>query len=235
MTAKKSNPPPNDANDASLVKEGVRWTKIGVLIALLLGASGTYFGIAQLSVARHSESHGPTRVVVFAAGNFDSPSPVRIITTKQGDCFSTSIASARPDAFRCIAGNEILDPCFSDGTDVLCPTPPKFEATRLTKPDFSPLIKPGVQDTQSSDSEPSVLSGDPWFLELANGYTCNFLTGTTAIVAGVSVDYGCGGISKGSSGDILGHIDRSSQTWTVLFRTTAQPQFDKINVSSAWF
>ena len=63
-----------------------------------------------------------------------------VVQSGRGYCWTSSIADARSDAWRCFLGkNEIVDPCFSGGESaVLCPdgTPDSHDALRirLTKP-----------------------------------------------------------------------------------------------------
>src|SRR4051794_37844520 len=35
--------------------------------------------------------------------------------TRRGECFTGSLATVRRDAWRCIVGNGLIDPCFSSG------------------------------------------------------------------------------------------------------------------------
>jgi len=104
-------------------------------------------------------------------------------TQVSGECFVSSIAATRSDAWRCMTGNEILDPCFSipnNTTQVLCvpnPTDPStFVTMNLTKP--LPAAEP-------------VTTQHPWFLQLADGTVCNFFTGATGAVNGERINYGC--------------------------------------------
>lgn len=100
-----------------------------------------------------------TAVVVIAASNVHASSQIT------GSCWTASIASQRSDAFRCMSGNEIHDPCFTlDAHSVACPA----SATSgiriaLTKPlpQANPPGKPNV-----------------WMMKLSGGIACNIGTGT---------------------------------------------------------
>lgn len=99
-----------------------------------------------------------------------------------GTCWTTSIAAAAPTAFRCQAGNEILDPCFghtSTATTLACAQDPWTPVTvlRVTAP-LPPDASMGA-------------SVRPWALVLADGARCVALTGTVPMIAGVSLDYSC--------------------------------------------
>jgi hypothetical protein len=50
---------------------------------------------------------------------------MKVTGTVTGSCWTGSIASLRSDAYRCMTGNSIHDPCFTLGADtksVVCPT-----------------------------------------------------------------------------------------------------------------
>jgi hypothetical protein len=124
--------------------------------------------------------------------------------TKQatGNCFAPSVAATRSDAFRCIAGNAIFDPCFTipgNTSAVMCvpdPTDPtSFVQLSLTQPLPAP---------QTTPAQPQ-----PWFLKLADNSTCGFLTGATGAVNGQRLNYGCT-----STWDLLGMPQRGT-VWTI--------------------
>lgn len=102
-----------------------------------------------------------TKVVSFSAAAMKSTSTVT------GYCWTASIASGRSDAYRCMTGNAIHDPCFAlDGKTVACPVDPASNAgirVSLTKP----LPQAGKQNTHN-----------PWMMQLAGNITCNIGTGT---------------------------------------------------------
>jgi hypothetical protein len=44
------------------------------------------------------------------------PTGVEVGRAAPGSCRTTSLSTDRPDAFRCVVGNYIYDPCFADET-----------------------------------------------------------------------------------------------------------------------
>jgi hypothetical protein len=83
---------------------------------------------------------GPTRIVHYRVF---TPSGklvgVQISGTEKRSCFSGSIGLPRPDAWRCIVGNEILDPCLQPpqgpALPLVCVTNANHAVRlRLTKP-----------------------------------------------------------------------------------------------------
>jgi hypothetical protein len=109
---------------------------------------------------------------------------------RQGNCWTNSIAVTRSDAWRCMAGNQIYDPCFSSHSlkgAVICDanraTGTRGFTVKLTKP--LPLRSPQAGGARR-----------PWPFKLADGSTCEIRTGTIAFVAGLEVPYGCSDSSE---------------------------------------
>lgn len=118
-----------------------------------------------------------TEVVVFRPAGVEGPD-------REGRCFSSSLASVQPDAWRCSSDNQILDPCFAtpgDPASVLCGARPAGSETafklKLTEPLPTTRPAPGAERA--------------WVLELADGTRCGFLTGATAGFEGKRLNYGC--------------------------------------------
>lgn len=102
-----------------------------------------------------------------------------------GECWTDSAAVDRAEAWRCVAGNEIYDPCFALAElkdAVVCGADP---ARR--KPGFVlELAKPLPERSPSQLAEAL-----PWMLKLADGSVCELTTGTSAQVDGQDVPYEC--------------------------------------------
>lgn len=140
--------------------------------ALLRGAFGNGAFQKQASAAEPA-----TRLVEFRPTT-PNGSPIN------GSCWTGSIASSRPGAWRCSADNRIHDPCFSvtgkPGIVVCQNTPFDQEAVaiRLTKP------LPLVGKSRCKDCV--------WALQLADGSTCTVAgTGTLLPLAGDVERWGC--------------------------------------------
>ncbi|MDR3566892.1 MAG: hypothetical protein P4L43_02575 [Syntrophobacteraceae bacterium] len=127
-----------------------------------------------------------------------------------GYCWTGSIAVDRPDAWRCMAGNGIFDPCFTgkDKGFVVCdPDPAKSDPGMRMK-----LTRPlPVPDAQTA---PAAKAG-AWLVELADGSTCRKRTGAGWEIQGLIVNYYCEGGKKGVEIDLVGDLDTSGPLWTV--------------------
>src|SRR5665213_374791 len=93
-----------------------------------------------------------------------------------------SLALNRSDAWRCIVGNEIYDPCFSSSahaTSVIC--------------DVSPSKPVGIKVTLSAPLPTHAKAQDtqPWILTMGDGATCTFETGGTFGIANQRANYYC--------------------------------------------
>lgn len=105
---------------------------------------------------------GVTKVVHYAASS--------MIATKHvsGHCWTSSIASRRSDAFRCMTGNEIYDPCFKIGAkSVACPDEAALNTGILMN-----LTQP-LPPAQSPPPSPQA-----WAMVLESGAHCSRATGT---------------------------------------------------------
>jgi hypothetical protein len=105
---------------------------------------------------------GVSKVVKYSAASMTATKHVT------GHCWTSSIASRRADAFRCMTGNEIYDPCFKlDVKSVACPDEAALNtgiAINLTQP---------LPPAQSPDPTP-----EAWAMVLESGAHCSRATGT---------------------------------------------------------
>lgn len=160
--------------------------------------------VADSARASAAQRTAVTYFVPWSSGSLRSGFTVS--QTIHGDCWTQSLVSGRPDAWRCEAGNDIYDPCFvgSIPTKVACGESPfskRVVVMRLAKP-----IRSGAKPV-STFLRPI---GLPWGLRLTNGDTCAFVAGATDAVAGERLNYSCG-----KSGWIFGDPDRSGGQWVV--------------------
>ena len=113
----------------------------------------------------------------------------------------------RDDAWRCLVGNALYDPCFSSQFAfgiVVCPIPWQGSGTEihLTKP----LPKSG------SHTLPS-LSLQPWAVETVSGAFCVLSSGASNVVHGQRLNYFCG---RNAKQGLWGFPRRKTQPWTIV-------------------
>lgn len=131
------------------------------MISKALGA----FAVASLvfcGTAAAQLTPGVTKVVKYSAATMTATKHV------SGNCWTSSIASQRSDAFRCMVDDEIFDPCFQiDADSVACP-----DIAALNTGEIVALTKP-LPPAQSPPASPQA-----WAMVLESGAHCNRATGT---------------------------------------------------------
>jgi hypothetical protein len=133
------------------------------------------------------------------------------IGTKQGHCWTGSIAIPRPDAWRCMVGNEIFDPCFSseDGMEVVCDVDPS-----KGNPGFNLQLTEPLPTSENPPQETGTTAQTGWLIELDDGTYCRPATGATGIVDGKAATYYCASESADTDVVLLGDLDSTGPVWT---------------------
>jgi hypothetical protein len=171
----------------------------GRLIAVLAAAvvvAGAGGAVAAILLRTDHTGHLP----VFTAQGALS-SQFHVGSRGRGYCWTSSLATAATDAYRCIQGNAIHDPCFAAGPQartVACFIDPWHAVTLLVLTRPLPAHAPAVRDAL------------PWAIETSDGRRCVYLTGATAPMGGERINYGCVGGSY-----LIGSPDRRAPLWTI--------------------
>jgi hypothetical protein len=187
------------------------------------------FALASAALAGDSSAVPRTQIKLLtpfgAKGLSDG---IQVTDRVSGKCFASSAASpTRPDAWRCSAGNSILDPCYQrimgDEKQLACPVegPWSQKVILLTLTDAVP------SEPHKETSRETTL---PWAMELGNGQRCSLFTGATAPVAGMRINYGCSGGFQ-----VVGDIDRSRPLWHVFFQTENASALEQVDIAVAWY
>jgi hypothetical protein len=140
-------------------------------------------------------AHTATHTFAPYDANGDLTVPVNAHRT--GRCWSSSITVPAARAYRCFAGNRILDPCFAPphtakARTLACVADPWSPAVllRVTKP--LPARTPGPGRNR------------PWALLLGTGAKCVASSGTVPSVAGVNLPYDCSDGTFAAVGAVIG-------------------------------
>lgn len=160
--------------------------------------------------------------------------------TRQGRCWTGSVAISRPDAWRCMVGNSIFDPCFTieNGRSVVCDVHPE-----TGRPGFKLHLQQPLPTQGRSSSKPGAgRAGRGWLIELADGTFCRPATGTMGVVAGQPTTYYCKSRSAGKEVVVLGELDARQARWTaekaILAAGTGGPpvleKIEKVPVAKVW-
>jgi hypothetical protein len=187
-------------------------TAIGVCLALAL--------VVAALAAAGAQARGHTAATVYEAFSYHGL-VVPHTTSASGYCFTSSDVTRRDDAWRCLVGNELFDPCFSSSLAfgiVVCPVPWTDSGTEINL--SRPLPSP------SSHTPPS-LSLEPWAVETADGDYCTLSSGASRVIHGQRLNYFCAGEPKQG---LWGFPSRKTQPWTIL---TAPPTAHKLKTRIA--
>jgi hypothetical protein len=206
------------AGVTALVSAGLALVSIGISPAAS-AATRPANPAAQAAAVR-------TKTHIYEAFTAKGKAAIHITKTVDGSCYIGSIAAARDDAWRCISGNILYDPCFSSAMAkgiVLCVVAPWQRSgvkMKLTKK----LPKPYA-------GKPST-SGLPWGIQTTAGLKCVFATGGTAAIGGVRANYGC---TTGKDW-LWGSPSRKSQPWTIYIAPfDAKKLSARTKIAIAWF
>jgi hypothetical protein len=195
---------------------------IGALQAALLMASAVHG-----APLRHDRRTG-TSIHLYSPFAAAGPAAgVHIARSAAGSCWTSSLADPRSDAWRCLVGNYIHDPCFSNEinpTDyVLCPqyTP----GDRLLRINLTKTLP------RSSNTSGDPTRYPPWAVQTTGGKWCTILTGATGLIAGMRINYGCAG-----RGYLLGNPRRQTAIWTIFYAARYDSnQLMRVPLASAWW
>jgi hypothetical protein len=142
-----------------------------------------------------------------------------MVAHARGYCWTNSIASGRHDAFRCLTGNAIHDPCFRNpkGSRVACvdTDPAKLFVIHLTRKLPAP----------ASGGGPSF-----WLVRLENGAMCQLDTGATFTVDGKRANFSCTDKLW-----LFGRINTSRQPWRIRKGRGLHAHLTWAVINTLWF
>jgi hypothetical protein len=197
----------------------------GIAIALLASGCGS---TSPATVQQTTTQPQATAVRIYAPFNASEAPTLPIARTVTGYCWTSSNATARTDAWRCMTGNEILDPCFAASRAarfVLCPDggPWSGEVFRMNLSRELPTLEP-------TRAEPPPTTEPAWAVELEDGAHCVLLEGTGNIVANLRENYKC---TDGVT--LYGNANRAAQPWTIFGRHGSAGQLTPQPVAAMWY
>ena len=216
---------------------GVSWvswaswaSRAGGIVAVLLVAAGAaacssgprHAAAANSGVPTLSGSAVPApEVRTFSPYAATGTLAVPVADQHPGSCWTGSIAVPVAGAYRCIAGDQIYDPCFAatgQGAvhSVACVSDPWSRAHVITLTGALPKITP------APDLRPF------WALELANGARCVAVTGTVARVDDIDLGYVCG------AGNGAGVVVDDDRHLVVGYGPESGPHLSRVAVRVAW-
>jgi hypothetical protein len=211
-----------------------------VLVTVLLSACGSPGQAASPAAPTvspvTSSAAASTRTVTFAPfAAAVAPSSAAPITAS---CWTTSIAAPATNTYRCLAKNEILDPCFAPTVASTTTSPAQTArgvpgvtaSTDLTC--FADPWSKGVQVMVKGALPKAVgaIDANPWALQLADGVRCVSLTGTVRTIGQLDLTYRCG--TSGSAGLLASASPGAARA--VEYSASATGTLQRVSVDTLW-
>jgi hypothetical protein len=180
----------------------------------VFASSGIIQRPSHLASTSTSVATSPTKVVRF------SPSGIRGTIDTPADCWVSSLAAPRANAWRCLVVNTIYDPCFSaspQASYVICDANPAGDTRGLK----AILAHPLPASTPRSGTQ-------AWMMRLTDGPMCSFMTGASGIIGGERITYSC------TDGALLVGSPHIGSVWMVKELKKGQSQLIIVSVGEAW-
>ncbi|MFJ3170496.1 hypothetical protein ACIPJK_06890 [Streptomyces roseus] len=161
---------------------------------------------------------------------------------KKAECFTGAAGSLDPNAWRCTAGDQILDPCWykpysaPDNNVAACVSAPwDRNAVLLQTPEWG---------GRSFDPRPTDKLTQPWAIEIRNPFKhkqnlhCVWVQGTgVQEINGMRLDWACHTDDQSSArvtGYALGLLNRSHPVNTVPFAPAGSSEVRDAEVTAIW-
>nr|WP_200420273.1 serine/threonine-protein kinase [Streptomyces sp. NBRC 14336] len=188
----------------------VRSTPAATPAATTSSLARTAVAESQTPTAAASSALTQTQVVTLSPWSPGGTPATGITITDRtsGSCFGSAESTMRTDAWRCTAGDRILDPCFSPDSDpsensALCLDGAPDRMVELSVPEGFP---------GNNNHMPGGPDIEPIILVLTNGARCSFAGGGTATLAGQRLNYGCD-----NGGYLYGYPNKTAAVWTISY------------------
>lgn len=146
--------------------------------------------------------------------------------TVSGSCFSGAISIDRKDAWRCISGNALYDPCFSTPLNpsvVACPDSGLRRGVKM-------LLTKKLPRKFADHGSPT-LKDQPWNIQTASYRHYVYSSGASSVLDGERANY----FSRGVKAALWGFPSRATEPWTILwapFNATSLHQ--RVRIRHAW-
>jgi hypothetical protein len=188
-------------------------------VLCVLGTTGALLAGAASARPQPGHVHAAAATQVVRLRPVDAKGHLRAgytITQHHGRAHCVLGSAATGTAYRCFAGNEILDPCWvqagSGHSHVIC----------LGLPWVHHVSRLHVTKGYDNSVQPSP-AHRPWGLRLTSGTRCAGVQGATGTVHGRPITFFC----PHSTLMLLGEPDRSQPRWTIRTARSTHDGLDK--------
>ncbi len=191
----------------------------GLIIAAMIAG-----GVLLISAGAFASQKTSARI--YQAFKSDGSPAIGVTKTVKGHCFTGSIADDRSDAWRCLSGNILYDPCFSSSKAkgiVLCPAA-AWKSSGIE-------IKLTQSLSGGNTKKPST-KGTAWAIETTSGLKCAFVTSMQPGFGHHFGSYACGK----SAEYLWDKPNRKTEPWTIYEApATAKSLTNRAKIKIAWF
>jgi hypothetical protein len=206
----------------------------GIAVFLLAGILQHFFGIfsPNSKVPTYKTPITSTQSFLFTADTI-AISKVNPLAVGSAQCWIHSLATPRPDAFRCQLPSHIIgDPCFASYWDtkvIVCPAT-TWKMRDITYK-LSESLPGNVRKELLTPIDPSITSRSSyiWAVKLVNGVTCFRLTG-----AGGGIENNPTGFICSNQAQTIGPIDTANGLWHVAYFSSRSSSGIEIGIAKAW-
>jgi hypothetical protein len=163
-----------------------------------------------------------TRVRTYSPWTADGDPKLRRWFHGSGECTRSSFVNSRPQAWRCVSGNIVLDPCFQSPTDeeVLCVSSPWSRRGHL----LSALLDPDTRGRSSARA--------PWAMRVGRA-RCLFIRRSGRARRRGRPTYRCR--SGRNRSYLFGRPNRKRRTWTIRASSDRRGRgARRVRVRAAW-
>lgn len=179
--------------------------------------------LACLALAAAAPAHAATKIKRFSPWDGDGNPVVKRYQHGSGECSGASHVNARADAWRCVSGNTVLDPCFvtpTEDAEVFCIATPWAKSGSLLG-----AVLEGVEHGNSPARR-------PWALQVGKR-RCTYLLPRKAKKGRRRPSYRCGKSRKGPF--LFGAPSTKKKTWTIRSaRNSRGRRLKRVKIRVAW-
>jgi hypothetical protein len=240
LAADDRSPKEKSAADKSRLRKIWKWLTgtpsrkaISVLSAVLLAAISGIVGTVAGGVlgGGSSEIVDATQVIVYTPWAPDGhlSAGIHVSANVTGTCPFVSQVAARPDAYRCFAGNSIYDPCFAASYGL--PNPARILVCPFPNPNNVTVIHLARSPGGGSPGSTVLVSPTSivWLIVLANGTPCYRVSGANGSSSGMMDNYVCVG------GDSLyNDPQRTGPVWKIFEQKIGTSDMRLVSIKMAY-
>jgi hypothetical protein len=193
--------------------------------------AGGFIAACMLALVVNAASMAATKTIVTFFSPWTSSGKMRpdfhVVETVSGNCWTDSLSTSRGDAYRCMAGDSIYDPCFAPAGH---PHAVAYSADPFAKRVVLFTLKKPLPSAPNPTTQWLQPHNQPWGLVLTNAEKCVFETGATDAVHDERLNYQCKDPRW-----IVGTVDHSTPLWTAQSVDWPKKNITRVSIAEVVF